>query len=232
MPIQGTAADIVKIAMIRLDERLREGGFRARPLLQVHDELLLEVPRDEVERLVPVLRATMEGALRLDVPLTVDVKVGDDWESMIPLTRADAAPRPRPTSRSGRRSPVPELPEVETVARDLRPRIVGATIVGARCAWSRTIRTHDPEAFATAVAGRRIEAVRRRAKLVVVDLSGEAALTIHLKMTGQLFVVPAEARRGPVRPARAGARRRPRDPLPGHPEVRPGRALSARSRDR
>jgi DNA polymerase I len=91
MPIQGTAADIVKIAMIRLDERLREGGFRARPLLQVHDELLLEVPRDEVERLVPVLRSTMEGALRLDVPLTVDVKVGDDWESMIPLTRADRA---------------------------------------------------------------------------------------------------------------------------------------------
>ncbi len=90
MPIQGTAADIVKIAMIRLDERLRAGGFRARPLLQVHDELLLEVPRDEVDRLVPILRETMEGALPLDVPLTVDVKIGDDWESMTPLTRADA----------------------------------------------------------------------------------------------------------------------------------------------
>ncbi len=90
MPIQGTAADIVKIAMIRLDERLRAAGFRARPLLQVHDELLLEVPRDEVDRLVPVLRETMEHALPLDVPLTVDIKVGDDWESMRPLTRADA----------------------------------------------------------------------------------------------------------------------------------------------
>jgi DNA polymerase-1 len=90
MPIQGTAADIVKIAMIRLDERLRAGGFRARPLLQVHDELLLEVPRDEVDRLIPILRETMEGALPLDVPLTVDIKVGDDWESMTPLTRADA----------------------------------------------------------------------------------------------------------------------------------------------
>ena len=53
MPIQGTAADIVKIAMIRLDERIKAEGFRARPLLQVHDELLLEVPRDEVDRLVP-----------------------------------------------------------------------------------------------------------------------------------------------------------------------------------
>ncbi len=90
MPIQGTAADIVKIAMIRLDERLRAGGFRARPLLQVHDELLLEVPRDEVDRLVPLLRETMESALPLDVPLTVDIKIGDDWESMTPLTRADA----------------------------------------------------------------------------------------------------------------------------------------------
>ncbi len=90
MPIQGTAADIVKIAMIRLDERLRDGGFRARPLLQVHDELLLEVPRTELDRLVPILRETMEGALPLDVPLTVDIKVGDDWDSMTPLTRADA----------------------------------------------------------------------------------------------------------------------------------------------
>ena len=88
---------------------------------------------------------------------------------------------------------MPELPEVETVARDLRPRIVGATIVSARSTWARTLRTHAPEAFAEAVAGRRVEAVGRRAKLVVVDLSDGAALTIHLKMTGQLFVVPADA---------------------------------------
>ncbi len=90
MPIQGPAADIVKIAMIRLDARLAADGFRARPLLQVHDELLLEVPRDEVERLVPVLREVMEGALTLDVALTVDVKVGDDWESMAPVSPTDA----------------------------------------------------------------------------------------------------------------------------------------------
>jgi len=87
---------------------------------------------------------------------------------------------------------VPELPEVETVARDLRPRIVGATITGARCSWARTLRTHSPEAFAEAVAGRGVEAVGRRAKQIVIDLSGDAALTIHLKMTGQLFVVPAD----------------------------------------
>jgi DNA polymerase-1 len=90
MPIQGTAADIVKIAMIRLEERLEREGFGARMLLQVHDELLLEVPRDEVDRLVPVLRETMESALPLDVPLTVDVKIGSDWESMVPMSRHDA----------------------------------------------------------------------------------------------------------------------------------------------
>ncbi len=87
MPIQGTAADIMKIAMIRVAARLRAEGFRARLLLQVHDELLLEVPRDEVDRLVPVVRETMEGALALDVPLTVDVKIGDDWEAMTPSAR-------------------------------------------------------------------------------------------------------------------------------------------------
>jgi DNA polymerase-1 len=91
MPIQGTAADIMKIAMIRVDRRLRAEGFHSRLLLQVHDELLLEVPRDEVARLVPVLRDTMEGALVLDVPLTVDVKTGDDWESMTVVPRDTGA---------------------------------------------------------------------------------------------------------------------------------------------
>ena len=90
MPIQGTAADIQKIAMIRVAERLAAEGSRARLLLSVHDELLFEVPRDQVEPLAALVRETMEGALPLSVPLTVDVKVGDDWESMTPLTREDA----------------------------------------------------------------------------------------------------------------------------------------------
>jgi len=90
MPIQGTAADIIKIAMLRVAERLARDGLAARLLLQVHDELLFEVPRDEVPRLAAAVRETMEAALPLDVPLTVDIKFGDDWESMTPLTRADA----------------------------------------------------------------------------------------------------------------------------------------------
>ncbi len=85
MPIQGTAADIVKIAMIRLYERLIRSGTRARMLLQVHDELLLEVPRAELADVAPVVREEMEGAVKLDVPLTVDLKSGDDWESLTPL---------------------------------------------------------------------------------------------------------------------------------------------------
>ena len=89
MPIQGTAADIIKIAMVQLPERLRAAGSKARLLLQVHDELVLEVPRAEVDSVVPILRSTMESAIKLDVPLTVDIKVGDDWESMRPLTRED-----------------------------------------------------------------------------------------------------------------------------------------------
>ena len=92
---------------------------------------------------------------------------------------------------------MPELPEVETVARDLRPRLVGATIVGARTNWVRTLRSQDPLAFAEGVTGRRILAIGRRAKLLVVELSDDAALTIHLKMTGQLFVVPASTREDP-----------------------------------
>lgn len=92
---------------------------------------------------------------------------------------------------------MPELPEVETVARELRPYLVGATIAGARCSWARTLRTHAPEAFAAALAGRRVEAVGRRAKLVIIELSGEVALTIHLKMTGGLFVVPADVAEDP-----------------------------------
>jgi DNA polymerase I len=85
MPIQGTAADIMKIALMRVHERLGRMGSPARMLLSVHDEVLLEVPRDAVAELAPVVREVMEGALRLDVPLDVDVKVGDDWESMTPL---------------------------------------------------------------------------------------------------------------------------------------------------
>jgi formamidopyrimidine-DNA glycosylase len=96
---------------------------------------------------------------------------------------------------------MPELPEVETIARDLRGLVTGARIVGARSNWSRSLRSHSPEGFAAAAAGREIEGVGRRGKQLLVWLGPPtsasepavefAVLTVHLKMTGQLFVVPA-----------------------------------------
>ena len=78
-PIQGTAADLIKIAMIRLARALEAGRFATRMLLQVHDELLFEAPPDEEKRLEALAAEVMEGAMTLDVPLKVDVKVGADW---------------------------------------------------------------------------------------------------------------------------------------------------------
>jgi DNA polymerase-1 len=79
MPIQGTAADIIKKAMIEIDELLQREGCRSRMLLQVHDELVFEVAHDEVEELVPKIRGLMEQAFELSVPLEVEVGVADNW---------------------------------------------------------------------------------------------------------------------------------------------------------
>jgi DNA polymerase-1 len=81
-PIQGTAADIIKIAMVRLHRTLRERRLRAGMILQVHDELVLEVPEDEVKTVAPLVREIMEGAYRLDAPLKVDMKIGKNWLEM------------------------------------------------------------------------------------------------------------------------------------------------------
>jgi DNA polymerase-1 len=77
--IQGTAADIIKIAMVRCEARLRERGMRTRLVLTIHDELLFEGPENEVEEAIALIKAEMEGAFELDAPLKVDVGVGDNW---------------------------------------------------------------------------------------------------------------------------------------------------------
>ena len=82
MPIQGTAADIIKIAMIDLARSLREERRRARMILQVHDELVLEVPDDELDRVTPLVIEVMESAFKLDAPLVADVSVGPNWAEM------------------------------------------------------------------------------------------------------------------------------------------------------
>ncbi|MCL4299936.1 MAG: DNA polymerase I [Anaerolineae bacterium] len=85
MPIQGTAADIMKIAMIRLHRVLIERKLRSRMLLQVHDELVLEAPEDELAEVVKVTHEVMCQAFTLKVPLEVEVEVGDNWLDMEPI---------------------------------------------------------------------------------------------------------------------------------------------------
>jgi len=97
MPIQGGAADIMKKAMILVEGALRENMLSSRLLLQVHDELLLEAPAEELERVVPVLRAAMGAAAELVVPLDVDVKVGDNWGDMTVGRTPPDSPPPKET---------------------------------------------------------------------------------------------------------------------------------------
>jgi len=79
-PMQGTAADIIKQAMIDVDRWLTDTGFQARVMMQVHDELVLDVPETELDSVVEGLKKRMEGAADLDVPLVVDVGIGNNWD--------------------------------------------------------------------------------------------------------------------------------------------------------
>ena len=73
MPIQGTSADIIKLAMVRIDRALRDNGLKARLILQVHDELLIDAPKEETERVIALLKEAMENAVSLGVPLSASV---------------------------------------------------------------------------------------------------------------------------------------------------------------
>jgi DNA polymerase-1 len=79
MPIQGTAADIIKIAMIRVDERIKAEGLQARLILQIHDELIVESPKEESLRVAMLLQEEMENAVSLSVPLTAEAAIGRTW---------------------------------------------------------------------------------------------------------------------------------------------------------
>ncbi len=79
MPIQGTASDIVKIAMLHAEEAFRHEGLNARILMQIHDELLVECPADQAEQVAATLKREMESAVQLDVPLIAETGIGDNW---------------------------------------------------------------------------------------------------------------------------------------------------------
>jgi DNA polymerase-1 len=78
-PIQGSAADIIKVAMVRCARRLQEGAYKTRMILQVHDELVFDVPKSELASIQTLVKETMEQAVELQVPLVVDVSTGDNW---------------------------------------------------------------------------------------------------------------------------------------------------------
>ena len=82
MPVQGTSADIIKVAMIEMDREMRKRRLKSRMLLQVHDDLLFEVPEDELEEMNQLVPEIMSTALELDVPLKVDMKAGANWGEM------------------------------------------------------------------------------------------------------------------------------------------------------
>jgi DNA polymerase-1 len=79
MPIQGTAADIMKIAMLNTSLRLKAEGLTAKLILQVHDELIAECPKSEAETVSTILREEMENAAKLSVPLIAETRVGKSW---------------------------------------------------------------------------------------------------------------------------------------------------------
>jgi DNA polymerase-1 len=79
-PMQGTAADIIKLAMIHVDDWLQNSNLQSRMIMQVHDELVLEVPEVELEPVTQGLNDLMQNAASLLVPLVVDVGVGDNWD--------------------------------------------------------------------------------------------------------------------------------------------------------
>jgi len=84
-PIQGSAADIIKLAMLRIDEMIRRDGFKADMLLQIHDELIFELPEEEIHIFAPIVKREMEEALNLTVPLKVDLEWGKNWGELQPL---------------------------------------------------------------------------------------------------------------------------------------------------
>jgi DNA polymerase-1 len=79
-PVQGTAADIMKIAMIKMHKSLEKEKSQAQIILQVHDELILDTPEKEIDKVVNLTTEAMMGAAQLDVPLEIDIGIGDNWD--------------------------------------------------------------------------------------------------------------------------------------------------------
>jgi DNA polymerase-1 len=79
MPIQGPAAEMIKLAMISIHEKMRKENLKTMMILQVHDELIFEVPKEEIDKVKSIVISEMESALSLSVPIVVDWGIGDSW---------------------------------------------------------------------------------------------------------------------------------------------------------
>jgi DNA polymerase-1 len=82
MPVQGTSADIIKVAMIELDKQMKQKGLQSKLILQVHDELIFEVPDAEMDAMNRLVPEVMSTSLELSIPLKVDIKTGNTWGQM------------------------------------------------------------------------------------------------------------------------------------------------------
>ena len=85
-PIQGSAADIIKLAMVKISEEFNKNNMQSKMILQIHDELIFDVPKSEVNDVVQLVRHIMENAIKLDVPLVVDMKIGNNWYDLNPIS--------------------------------------------------------------------------------------------------------------------------------------------------
>jgi len=84
-PIQGTASDLIKLAMIKISSRIKEKGLKAKMVLQIHDELVFDLPLSELDDFCPMVKDKMEQVMNLDVPIKVDMKQGKNWLEMEPI---------------------------------------------------------------------------------------------------------------------------------------------------
>ena len=79
MPLQGSSSDIIKVAMINVSKKLKEGGYKAKLVLQVHDELLIDCPKNEAKEVSEILQTEMQNAVSLAVPLVAEIGMGENW---------------------------------------------------------------------------------------------------------------------------------------------------------
>ena len=190
-PIQGTASDIVKIAMIEVQKLIDERTRSTLMVLQVHDELLFEIRRDDLDGFASDLCPIMQNAMTLEVPLVVD------------LRRRQLGGDEGVQGRRGGGAGVPELPEVESLRRDLEETLVGRRFTLVDVRLPKQVVTPTGLTVADLI-GKRIGRLPRRAKFLIFDLSDGLALVFHLRLAG-----PA---RPPRRPEPDPGRGRPPGP--------------------